>query len=112
MEQQKASRTQAEDVFTTIPRFDQSQSTMTDLYEPPNTVLPKHEEDQDPPQKIGFRQRIKHFTFAWFLSTMSTGGLALALAETPHKFRGSSIPIPIAHPHHSLTNTQASTPSA
>ncbi|KAH7413988.1 voltage-dependent anion channel [Phaeosphaeria sp. MPI-PUGE-AT-0046c] len=38
--------------------------------------------------KVGIRQRLKHFTFAWFLCTMSTGGLAIALAETPHKFRG------------------------
>ncbi|OAK94324.1 hypothetical protein IQ06DRAFT_298383 [Phaeosphaeriaceae sp. SRC1lsM3a] len=42
---------------------------------------------QDKP-KVGIRQRLKHFTFAWFLCTMSTGGLAIALSETPHKFRG------------------------
>jgi hypothetical protein len=39
--------------------------------------------------KIGLRHRVKHFTFAWFLCTMSTGGLSIALAETPHKFRGA-----------------------
>ncbi|KAF1939369.1 hypothetical protein EJ02DRAFT_456966 [Clathrospora elynae] len=38
--------------------------------------------------RVGIRQRLKHFTFAWFLSTMSTGGLAIALAETPHQFNG------------------------
>ncbi|KAF1956213.1 hypothetical protein CC80DRAFT_472942 [Byssothecium circinans] len=38
--------------------------------------------------KVGIRERLKHFTWAWFTSTMSTGGLAIALAETPHKFRG------------------------
>lgn len=38
--------------------------------------------------KVNLRLRLKHFTFAWFLSTMSTGGLAIALAETPHQFRG------------------------
>ena len=40
--------------------------------------------------KLSIRQRLKHFTFAWFLCTMSTGGLAIALVETPHKFRGMS----------------------
>ena len=54
-----------------------------------------HQEHKQPDRKIGLRSRLKHFTFAWFLSTMSTGGLALAIAETPHQFPGthpSSIP--------------------
>jgi hypothetical protein len=38
--------------------------------------------------KMSIRKRLKHFTWAWFLSTMSTGGLAIAIAETPHRFRG------------------------
>ncbi|KAF2637010.1 hypothetical protein P280DRAFT_552465 [Massarina eburnea CBS 473.64] len=38
--------------------------------------------------KVGIRERLKHFTWAWFTSTMSTGGLALVLALTPHQFRG------------------------
>lgn len=41
--------------------------------------------------EIGMRGRVKHFTWAWFLSTMSTGGLSIALAETPHKFHGMCI---------------------
>jgi hypothetical protein len=50
----------------------------------PNGVSTKPHE----PLKIGLRRRLKHFTFAWFLCTMSTGGLSIALTETPHKFRG------------------------
>ena len=32
--------------------------------------------------------RIKHFTWAWFTLTMSTGGIALLLASQPHTFTG------------------------
>ncbi|OLN96249.1 Malic acid transport protein 2 [Colletotrichum chlorophyti] len=37
---------------------------------------------------VSLRERIHHFTFAWYTLTMSTGGIALLLAETPHRFRG------------------------
>lgn len=40
--------------------------------------------------KIGLRERLKHFTWPWFIATMSTGGLGILLAETPHRFRGKS----------------------
>jgi hypothetical protein len=72
----------------------------------PETLQQEHKQ---PDHKIGTRQRLKHFTFAWFLSTMSTGGLALALAETPHQFPGNSSPppnIPITPPFSAArTNT-------
>jgi hypothetical protein len=53
----------------------------------PNGVSPTPKDAST--TKINLRQRLKHFTFAWFLCTMSTGGLSIALAETPHKFRGT-----------------------
>lgn len=37
---------------------------------------------------ISLRERLRHFTFAWYTVTMSTGGIALALGLTPHRFRG------------------------
>lgn len=37
---------------------------------------------------LTFRDRIHHFTLAWYTCTMSTGGIALLLARTPHRFHG------------------------
>ena len=36
--------------------------------------------------KVPLRERLKHFTWAWFTLTMSTGGIALLLQVTPHRF--------------------------
>jgi C4-dicarboxylate transporter/malic acid transport protein len=38
--------------------------------------------------KLPLSERIHHFTWANFTLTMSTGGIALLLSETPHRFRG------------------------
>lgn len=43
--------------------------------------------------EVGVRRRLKHFTWAWFVATMSTGGLAIALGETPHQFKGMFLDI-------------------
>ncbi|TVY18076.1 Malic acid transport protein [Lachnellula arida] len=40
---------------------------------------------------ISIRDRIHHFTWAWFALTMSTGGIALILARTPHRFNGLTV---------------------
>ncbi|KUI61009.1 Malic acid transport protein [Cytospora mali] len=40
---------------------------------------------------ISVRQRLQHFTFAWYTLTMSTGGIALTLGNTPHRFRGLDV---------------------
>ena len=36
--------------------------------------------------RVGIRERMKHFTWAWFTLTMSTGGIALLLSLEPHRF--------------------------
>ncbi|KAK7214777.1 hypothetical protein V2G26_002780 [Clonostachys chloroleuca] len=36
-------------------------------------------------------QRLQHMTWAWFTTTMSTGGLALLFHTTPHRFAGLDI---------------------
>ncbi|KAG6011296.1 hypothetical protein E4U54_008154 [Claviceps lovelessii] len=38
--------------------------------------------------KIGFKQRLHHFTWAWYTFPMSTGGLALLILSQPHQFPG------------------------
>ena len=37
---------------------------------------------------IALKDRIHHFTWAEYTATMSTGGIALLLAQTPHRFGG------------------------
>jgi len=93
-----------------------STSPNTDDTTPSSKPEMLHQEQKQPDSKIGIRLRLKHFTFAWFLSTMSTGGLALAIAETPHQFPGTlSLPfttnLPSLLPKLTPT-TQASTKSA
>ncbi|KAK3295220.1 voltage-dependent anion channel-domain-containing protein [Chaetomium fimeti] len=41
-----------------------------------------------PRPKLGIRQRLAHFTWAWYTLTMSTGGVALLLRSQPHQFPG------------------------
>ncbi|PSN69615.1 hypothetical protein BS50DRAFT_292048 [Corynespora cassiicola Philippines] len=46
-----------------------------------------HEKDPNQP-KLPFGQRLKHFTWAWYTLTMSTGGIATLLSIQPHSFPG------------------------
>lgn len=41
-----------------------------------------------PPDSASFKDRIAHFTWPWFATTMSTGALAVVLGQTPNKFDG------------------------
>ncbi|KAG6083307.1 hypothetical protein E4U30_007981 [Claviceps sp. LM220 group G6] len=41
--------------------------------------------------KIGLKQRLHHFTWAWYTLPMSTGGLALLIRSQPYRFPGLDI---------------------
>ena len=40
------------------------------------------------PVKVSLRERLHHFTWAWYTLTMSTGGLALLISNQPFQFEG------------------------
>ena len=40
------------------------------------------------PKTVSLKERLHHFTWAWFTLTMSTGSIALLLSSNPHRFRG------------------------
>lgn len=44
--------------------------------------------EPNPPKSADFKDRIAHFTWPWFATTMSTGALAVVLAQTPNRFPG------------------------
>ncbi|KAF2269449.1 hypothetical protein CC78DRAFT_550838 [Lojkania enalia] len=54
---------------------------------PSNEKSPSSEEPQIP-STVGLRDRIAHFTWPWFAATMSTGALAVVLANAPNRFPG------------------------
>ncbi|PWN32695.1 uncharacterized protein FA14DRAFT_174387 [Meira miltonrushii] len=37
---------------------------------------------------ISISERLLHFTWAWYLTTMATGSIGVLIANQPHKFRG------------------------
>ncbi|KAK4238056.1 hypothetical protein C8A03DRAFT_44153 [Achaetomium macrosporum] len=59
-----------------------------------NLTTGHHENDSPHPSSGGgggrlpLRQRLRHFTWAWYTLTMSTGGLALLIHAQPHQFPG------------------------
>ncbi|TGO23585.1 hypothetical protein BPAE_0127g00050 [Botrytis paeoniae] len=47
------------------------------------TGLKELPEKEEPIQNLTFSERLRHFTYAWFASTMSTGGVAFTLSVLP-----------------------------
>ncbi|KAI6248027.1 Malic acid transport protein [Erysiphe necator] len=66
------------------PRRSQSdlenQSSIEDSMEEKSKIMPIME--------LTLKERLKHFTFAWYASTMSTGGIAFTLSVLPNRFPG------------------------
>ncbi|KAL0258892.1 hypothetical protein SLS55_006396 [Diplodia seriata] len=46
------------------------------------------DEEGGAPGKVSLRERLSHVTWAWFTTSMSTGGLALVLGSAPKTFPG------------------------
>lgn len=40
---------------------------------------------------VSIRERVHHFTWTWFTTSMSTSGIALVIFQTPHRFNGLTI---------------------
>ncbi|TVY14957.1 Malic acid transport protein [Lachnellula arida] len=40
------------------------------------------------PENLSWSERLKHFTFAWFACTMSTGGIAFVVSVIPNRLTG------------------------
>lgn len=60
-----------------------------------SVILPQHHPICEPElmkkhdsEEPIYKQRLRHMTWAWFTSSMSTGGIALLLGRTPFRFRG------------------------
>ncbi|PMD44742.1 hypothetical protein L207DRAFT_552816 [Hyaloscypha variabilis F] len=47
-----------------------------------------HEKEEAVVGSVSLRDRLKHFTFAWYAMTMSTGGVAFVLSVIPNRFDG------------------------
>ncbi|KAF2706221.1 hypothetical protein K504DRAFT_459529 [Pleomassaria siparia CBS 279.74] len=45
-------------------------------------------QDDTPPSEVSLRERIAHFTWPWFATTMSTGAVAVVVGQTPNRFPG------------------------
>jgi C4-dicarboxylate transporter/malic acid transport protein len=55
-----------------------------------HAVAPSHDHHKvvPPSTPLTWTERLKHFTFAWYACTMSTGGVAFVLSVIPNRFDG------------------------
>ncbi|CAM1505880.1 Fc.00g115170.m01.CDS01 [Cosmosporella sp. VM-42] len=66
-------------------------ASMTPIIEKRNTIVDPEsglEDNDEKLQRITLRQRLSHFTWAWFTLPMSCGGIALLIHVQPHQFQG------------------------
>ncbi|EPS37121.1 hypothetical protein H072_9280 [Dactylellina haptotyla CBS 200.50] len=57
----------------------------------PSDQHAQHDGDDDMPwrrHKLTIRQRLQHFTWAWYTMSMSTGGISLLIRALPFQFQG------------------------
>jgi len=72
-----------------VPGFHDPQSQQHDHGHDDDHHSGSHVDIYDPNRpKLGFKQRLHHFTWAWYTLPMSTGGLALLIFAQPHQFPG------------------------
>lgn len=62
---------------TSAQEKDMESSTIADL---------DHPKPESNPESLSWSERLKHFTFAWYACTMSTGGVAFVLSVIPNRF--------------------------
>ncbi|PYI26341.1 C4-dicarboxylate transporter/malic acid transport protein [Aspergillus indologenus CBS 114.80] len=75
------------DVETLNHACEKSVNPETKVSQPQESPIISNNEHQEF-VKLGIRQRLRHFTWAWYTLTMSAGGLALLLRNQPYQFTG------------------------
>ncbi|KAK5996910.1 Malic acid transport protein [Cladobotryum mycophilum] len=81
------SRSPSEATCTGSPVFEKRRKA--DIEEPEVTPACATVDIYDPNRpKLGLRDRLNHFTWAWYTLPMSTGGLSLLFWAQPHQFTG------------------------
>ncbi|KAF2120711.1 voltage-dependent anion channel [Lophiotrema nucula] len=77
-----------QDVPTYLDRRNRNQTANDTTNERKALDVEKAGDEDCQESRLSLRERLKHFTWAWFTCTMGGGGTAILLAEQPHKFHG------------------------